>query len=128
MSRVLIDSSVWISFFKGNPESKPLLDLIDSNSICVNDLILAELIPALFHKKEFHLVNVIQQVECIPLVIDWKWIIETQEANLANGLNKVGIPDLIITLNAISNDLPLFSFDKHFQLMAQRIDLKLFRA
>ena len=126
MSQVLIDSSVWISFFKGDPNSKPLLELIDSNRICVNDLILAELIPALLHKKENHLVEVIEQIECIPIEIDWNWIIETQKKNLANGLNKVGIPDLIIALNAVSNDLPLFSFDKHFRLMAQRIGLKLF--
>jgi hypothetical protein len=46
MSKILVDSSVWISFLKGNEEGKLLFPLLDSNQACVNDLILTELLPA----------------------------------------------------------------------------------
>ncbi|AEJ20471.1 PilT domain-containing protein [Gracilinema caldarium DSM 7334] len=49
MSKILVDSSVWISFLKGNEEGKLLFPLLDSNQACVNDLILTELLPALIH-------------------------------------------------------------------------------
>ncbi len=38
---VLIDSSVWIAYFKGAESALSLNGLIDTNNICVNDLILA---------------------------------------------------------------------------------------
>jgi hypothetical protein len=42
MTKILVDSSVWIDYFNGNnPKSDILSDLIDSNAICINDLILA---------------------------------------------------------------------------------------
>ena len=41
---VLVDSSVWIEYFKGNELALPVNTLIDFNNLCVNDLILAELI------------------------------------------------------------------------------------
>ena len=49
MNRILIDTSVWISFFKGHEDAKVLFDMIDSNIICTNELILAELVP--FEKR-----------------------------------------------------------------------------
>jgi len=45
MRNVLIDSSVWIDFLSGKPEAVPMLELIDNNLICTNDLILTELLP-----------------------------------------------------------------------------------
>ena len=126
MSHILIDSSVWISFFKGNKETLPMLDLIDSNRVCTNDLILSELIPFLVHRKENHLVEILQIIENIELNINWSLIIEMQSINLKNGINKVGVPDLIIAQNAIQKNIPLYSLDKHFQLMKGIHQLKMF--
>lgn len=126
MNRILIDSSVWISFFKGNKETLSMFDLIDSNRVCTNDLILSELIPSLIHRKENHLVERLQIIENIELNINWPQIIHMQSANLKNGINKVGVPDLIIAQNAIQKDIPLYSLDKHFQLMKDIHQLKIF--
>ena len=41
---VLVDSSVWIAFFKGTMEGNDLFGLIDTNTICINDLILSGLL------------------------------------------------------------------------------------
>src|SRR4030066_161277 len=52
MSQILVDSSVWISFFKGSIDQDPFFTLIDTNQLCINDLILSEIVPSLLFKKE----------------------------------------------------------------------------
>jgi predicted nucleic acid-binding protein len=123
---ILVDTSIWIDYFKGNQDVSTLNDLIDSNSICTNELILAELIPSMVHKKEEELKKLLEAVKCVSLNIVWKEIIFLQSINLANGLNKVGIPDLIITQNAIQNNLEIFTKDVHFKIMKSLHGVKLF--
>ena len=48
---ILIDSSVWIDYFSGGNKSSELEHLIGENSIVINDIILAELIPYLKTKS-----------------------------------------------------------------------------
>lgn len=103
-----------------------LYKLLDTNQVCINDLILAELIPSLHHKKELTLVRLLEAIERTRLRIDWDDIIAMQTINLKNGLNRVGVPDLIIAQNALQNDIPLFSFDKHFEIMKNSIGIKVF--
>jgi len=123
---VLIDSSVWIEYFKGNQETYLLNTLIDTNSICVNNLILAELLPAIDHKKEYELKEILISITNLELNINWNHIIHMQTLNLKNGINRVGISDLIIAQNAIDNDIKLFSLDKHFKLMSKLHGLLLY--
>jgi predicted nucleic acid-binding protein len=125
MSRVLVDSSVWIDYFLSARNSEALSGLIDTNRICLNDIILAELIPSLITKKENDVVALLQAVEKVKLDIDWSQIIGMQTANLKNGINRVGIADLLVLQNALQNDLVLYSLDKHFRLMQKLFKCKL---
>ena len=118
MSRVLVDSSVWIDYFnRHSAKSDALTDLIDNNAICTNDLILAELLPFIRHSGAAPLAALLLSVARLEMKVDWAEIIEMQSLNLKNGLNKIGIPDLIIMQNAIKSNVLLFSFDRHFSLM-----------
>ncbi len=123
--QILVDSSVWIDYFRGGNNSEKLDYYIDENLICTNYLILSELIPTLKIRKQYRLIKLLNEVSKIPLTINWNKIIEYQTLCLQNGINKVGIPDLIIADNAIENDLVLFSLDKHFKLLSKHIDLQL---
>lgn len=116
---VLVDSSVWIEYFKGKANALPLNDLIDSNTVCINDLILSELIPSINLKKETYLKDILFSVAKIPIHINWNGIIDMQTLNLRNGINNVGIADLLIAQNAIENEIALFALDNHFQLMCE---------
>lgn len=49
-----------------------------------------------------------------------------QTENLRNGVNKVGLPDLMIVQNAIQNNAAILSTDKHFFLMKQFFDFDLY--
>lgn len=127
MNNVLIDTSVWIDYFGDHPLTLIVDELIDKDRIVINQLILSELLPVLVFKKEMELVNILKSIDQIPLEIRWDNIIQYQVKNLKNGLNKIGIPDLIIVDNCIQNDVELFSRDKHFKLMEKIHRFKVFK-
>lgn len=127
MSLVLVDTSIWIDFFRGNEFAWPLVELIEDGRIAINDLILAELIPSIEHRGERKLKELVLSIEKIGLQIDWGRIIRMQRKNLARGYNNVGIPDLMIAQNAIDHNLVVYENDKHFRPMAELFGLKLFR-
>ena len=70
MKRVLVDSSIWIEYFKGSNEVTFINELVDLNVICTNDLILSELIPSLLQRKEMDLISILRNIERINLEID----------------------------------------------------------
>ncbi|TGK15166.1 PIN domain-containing protein [Leptospira fluminis] len=128
MSRVLLDSSVWIEYFRNTASSisANVDELIDAENIYTNDLILTELIPFLKLRRQSKVIASLEAIERFPLKIDWEQIIEYQILNLKNGINHVGIPDLIIAQNAIQNKAFLFTLDKHFKLMKESVKLKIY--
>jgi predicted nucleic acid-binding protein len=126
MKKVLVDSSIWISYFKNKDSYNELSELIASNQICTNDIILAELIPFLKVKKQSEIIEGLLQLDRISIEINWNMIINYQILNLKNGIIKVGIPDLIILDNTISNNLILFTEDKHFRLMQENMVFDLY--
>ncbi|PWN05117.1 PIN domain-containing protein [Rhodohalobacter mucosus] len=122
--RVLVDSSVWIEYFKSGGFDK-LDRLIVEDLACINELILTELAPALLLKIETELLEGLQAIEMIPLNVDWDIVRGYQLMNLKNGINKVGIPDLIILQQVIDEKITLFSLDKHFKLMQGQLNFDL---
>ena len=114
---ILVDSSVWIDYFRSAENSEQLDTFIDQNLVCTNYLILAELIPFLKLKKQTQIAKLLLELNIFPLETNWKRIIEYQTKCLKNGINKIGIPDLIILDNIVQHDLTLFTLDKHFSLI-----------
>ena len=123
---ILVDSSVWIDYFRGSGTADALDLLIDENLICTNELILAELIPFLRIKRQRKLIDLLQSMHRLSLDIDWEKIIEFQVKCIRAGVNKVGIPDLVIAQNAIQHGATVFSLDKHFSLMSRPLSFNLF--
>jgi predicted nucleic acid-binding protein len=123
---VLVDTSIWIDYFKEGNDLTDLDALIDENLVVTNDLILAELIPYLKVKKQFTVIKLLQEINRIPLQINWDEIVEFQVKCLKAGANGVGIPDLIIAQNAKVNNCKIYSIDKNFRLLKQVINIKLY--
>lgn len=121
--KVLVDSSVWIGFFSRGMHGS-LENLIEEDLICTNDIILTELVPFMHRARAFNAIKSLQSLEKYELDIHWPSIIELQILNLSNGINNVGIPDLIICTSAIENNLMLWTEDKHFSLMEKFTALK----
>lgn len=117
-SPILVDSSVWIDFFKS--EKPSMLDrYLDENLVSINDIILTELLPRLLLDRKQVIVEGLTSLNKIPLNIDWDLVRHYQFLNLKNGISRVGIPDLIILQQVVEQKLTLFSYDKHFSLMRQ---------
>lgn len=125
---ILVDSSVWMDYFKGGEKSFYLEILLRRNLIQINDVVLAEITPPLILRKQNTLVEILDSIKSKPLEVYWPGIIDLQILNLKNGINKIGIPDLILVQHCLVHNLELWSFDKHFELMAGIAKLKLFNA
>ena len=125
---ILIDTSVWIDYFRNGSTADAVDVLLRNNSICVNDIILAELLPSINLRGEDELRELLLSIPRLQLQIDWNELIYMQSQNLQQGLNKVGLPDLMIAQNAIQNNVKLFTCDKHFLLMQEFFPLDIFRA
>lgn len=63
---VLVDTSIWMDYFRGNGKARHLDFLIDENLIATNDLILAELIPYLEIQRQFKVIELLYAVSRIP--------------------------------------------------------------
>lgn len=121
---VLVDTSIWIEYFRGGENSAKLDFLIDENLIVINDLILAELIPFLKVRNQSKIIQLLYSIKNLGLEINWNQIIEFQCTCLKNGLNGIGIPDLIIAQNAIQNHCEIYSLDSHFSFMKEILALQ----
>jgi predicted nucleic acid-binding protein len=126
MSQILVDSSVWIAFFRGSIPQEALFELIDANQICINDLVLSEIVPSLLIRKEKGLVYTLYRIQSYPLSINWLELIDFQVKNLRKGINKVGVSDLIIMQNVIQQNLVLYSLDSHFTKMSEIFPFKMY--
>ncbi len=123
--QILIDSSVWIDYFRSGTHTSKLDTYIDQNLVCTNHLILAELIPFLKVKKQFKVIKLLESLTNITLNINWDNIINLQTTCIQKGINKVGIPDLLILDNVIQNELVLYTIDKHFKQINKHISFEM---
>jgi predicted nucleic acid-binding protein len=122
---VLVDTSIWIEYFRTGNNSEKLDFFIDENLIVINDLILAELVPYLRVRNQRKIVNLLYYINRLELSINWEQIIEFQFKCLKNGLNGIGIPDLIVAQNAKQNRCEIYSLDSQFILMKDILRLQL---
>jgi len=122
---VIVDTSVWIEYFRSRSNSTKLDFLIDEDLIVINDLILAELVPFLKIQNQKDIIKLLFNIKKLDLTLNWDQIIEFQFNCLKNGLNGIGIPDLIVAQNAKQNRCQIYSFDTHFRLMKDILGLRL---
>ncbi len=122
---VLVDTSIWIDYFRGGNDSTQMDFLIDENLLVTNDLILTELIPFLKVRNETKIIDLLYNINRLEISINWNEIIDYQYKCLINGLNGAGIPDLIIAQNAKQNGCKIYTLDNHVILMKDIISLQI---
>ena len=126
MKNIVIDSSAWIEYFKGNQKYYFIKELIYNNTICTNDIILTELLPSIVHKKESNLAELLNTITKYVLSINWQEIQNIQILNLKHGNNNIGLSDIIIVQNCLQNNLKLVANDKHFAAMSKYIQIEIY--
>jgi predicted nucleic acid-binding protein len=115
----LIDSCVWIDFFRYKKHFEVISELLMDNTVYINKIILAELIPPARKNKEDNFIECLSGINIISLNIDWDEIMEIQYQCLLSGINRLGLLDIAIAQNAKQNDVEIFSTDNHIKLLTQ---------
>jgi predicted nucleic acid-binding protein len=111
--KYLVDSCVWIDFWDKKAHFQAMSELLLSNFVLTNKIILAELLPSAKMKRESELIDCLSGIEAVPLSIDWGEVAEVQFQCLKSGVNKLGLLDIAIAQNANQNELGVFSTDRH---------------
>jgi predicted nucleic acid-binding protein len=73
---VLVDTSIWVDYFRSGNNSEKFDFLIDENLIVTNDLILSELILFLKTRNQQRIIHLSLNIKRLDLFINWEEIIE----------------------------------------------------
>ena len=128
---VLVDTSVWIAFFRegSSPAARKLDVLLEEGEACICGLIQAELLPGLHREDRVRVRTLMAGLPCLETATDiWADVADMQERSLARGLGPFSIPDLIVAAVALRHNVPLFSLDKHFLSISHVTGLQLWEA
>jgi len=127
-NRVLIDTSVWIDYFKGKdgPFAEKVNKALTSSVVCVPKVVIAELIQGAKSEKEiavigefFDAFNIIDQTEDT-----WK-IAGELSFSMKRKCLTISLVDCYIAVIADKNRCRIFTLDEHFKKIKQflKIDL-----
>lgn len=127
---VLVDTSVWIDFFRGREPVYSALDkLARGGSVAIVRMVLAELLQGVKSKRE---ISVIKELADVAAVLDEAADSWERAGLLANAVrqagNTVGLGDCYIAVMAVSHGASLYALDKHFETLARHIDLRLYES
>jgi hypothetical protein len=118
--RVLVDTSVWIEFFRANSSVSNNLELLliaDLAEVC--GVVLFELLQGI--KSEPEKIKIKEILLNLPYV-EVNKIIWQKSAEISSDIKKKGftVPfsDILIGALAIANNFSVFTLDKHFELIS----------
>jgi predicted nucleic acid-binding protein len=128
MNKILIDSTIWIEFFRGNNDAVNdfILPLVEKDKIYYNGIILSELLIGASNQKEFSfLENNFKGFRY--LETDEKMFSKAAQMGFKLRRKGLTIPlsDLMIAAQALHHDLMLATADPHFNLVNEKIKLNL---
>jgi hypothetical protein len=128
LARVLVDSSIWIEFFRRNePYHGIVSQLMDDEQIVCCGVILAELMQGAKSDKELAVLEDFLQI--------FTFIHETPELWAAAGKLShkqrrkgvtVGLSDCFIAVAAASANVPLATLDSHFEVLRKPAGISIF--
>lgn len=119
LSKVLIDTSIWIEYFYGNGQIEEAVDLlIDTERAYITGPIMTELIQGVRNKKQAE--ELFTNLKALPYIdigkSDWSdigfFLLELRKKGIV-----IPFTDAVIACMAIKNHLCVYSLDKHFDLV-----------
>ena len=130
MVEVLVDTSVWINFFRGN-ETKASIYLknnLASVILATCPIIVQEVLQGISDDKVFHQIQE-HFNQFIHLPCSNEYELAVQATNLYRDLRKKGITirktnDCTIACYALNNNIPILHDDKDFQSIIENTLLK----
>ncbi len=126
--KIIVDTSVWIEYFKNNKQYVPILDdNLNLENIIICGIIISELLQGVKGSKEHDMlssaIGAIPYIEC--MFDDW-----VKTGKILHDLKKNGISipltDVLIATIAIRNNASVLTLDKHFREISFVADLDLY--
>ena len=117
---VVADSSAWIDYFR-SPEShigREVASLIASNEMAVVGPVVAEVLQGARSPTEFDFLRT--RLDALRFLDDDKdtWVMVGQVANELRRLGRtIPLSDVIIAVVAMQHNEPVFTTDRHFELV-----------
>ena len=130
MSDLLVDSSVWVEFFRGNPRVVSRMDAaLEADRVAVCGPILAEVLSGARTRDEFERLRAaFEGVDVLPDPADsWSRIAEARFA-LARRGTQAALVDLLIALTAAETRHTLLTRDADFARIATVLPVDIARA
>jgi len=127
--RVLVDTSVWIEYFRGinNEVCLKLDDILNKSEIYVPEVVIAELIQGAKSEEE---ISFIEQTFKAFYIIEHKKDTWPQAGRLAFRLKKKGytihLIDCYISVIAKANRCKIFTLNRHFKKIKQSENISLY--
>ncbi len=126
---ILVDSSVWIDYFRGkaNAQTALLDNLLDRELLCIGDLILTEVLQGFTGEREFHQAR--KMLTSLIVVELGGQKIAIQAAKNFRTLRNLGATvrktiDTIIATWCIENGYDLLHNDKDFEPFTRHLGLR----
>jgi predicted nucleic acid-binding protein len=131
MTDVIVDTSAWIASFRSTAQPillKTMKELIGAGRILVPGIIQAELLRGAKSAKEVQSLHGVLSSQKYLRVEESFWHRLGCFTNqlFLQGIN-VPLPDAYIALLAMENDVELLHYDRHFDLIAGKTKLKVFK-
>lgn len=126
---ILVDSSVWIDYFKDKPtpETELLDDKLGKEFIGIGDIVLTEVLQGFRLERDFrqahdmmmslHQVDIVGQEIAIKAAQNFRFL-------RANGITIRRTIDTLIATCCIENDYALLYSDRDFDAFVERLGLK----
>lgn len=126
--KLLVDTTVWVKFLRGLDVSlkEQLGPLVLENRVFTSEIIIMEILRGAKSDKEYSMLY--QDFLALPqLAIDhnvWETAWNTAYKLRRSGIN-IPMADVIIASTALYYKCTLMHSDKHFNLMAKHIEIKM---
>ena len=126
MSKILVDTSVWIDFFSGKIFVEAINELLSRGLVATCGVVKSEFLPFLKRERDstvrfFSRFDQLSFPETL-----WDEVVVLQRSILSSGENRLALPDLMITALCLHHDCPLFTKDKDFLRIKDVVGLELY--
>ena len=127
MADILIDTSVWIEFFrKKEPWFSRVSDLLDHGAVISHGIVIAELLQCAASDKE---PGIIRDLASVLEIIGDEMRTWLEAGSLSNRLRKrgvtVGLSDCLIACAAQSHGYAVMTLDAHFKSLNEELGIEL---
>ena len=126
---ILVDSSVWIDYFRGTvtPQTERLDELLGSEPVAVGDLILAEVLQGFSSDRDFNKAR--KLLTSLDMVAIGGVDVAIEAARNFRSLRELGITvrktiDTMIATRCIEDDLELLFSDRDFDPFVEHLGMR----